>query len=176
MTYSLIEGLTALGAYGIIVIVNNNLYEYVERINLREEEDIGAPFYVLVPVLGIAYLAGFLGYIILNSDVIIAENTEIFVFLSLFFIVAITHFKLFGEITLRYIKEEKICKQFTPFVCAFWAFAFGYFMQSPDAIRAIGMLSIFSIPVISAIIPKSIKKLEYIKKYAKKAFYRKADR
>lgn len=176
MTYSLIEGLTALGAYGIIVIVNNNLYEYVERLNLREEEDIGTPFSALVPVLGIAYLAGFLGYIILNSDVIIAKNTEPFVFLSLFFIVAITHFKLFWEITSCYIKEKKIRKQFTPFVCAFWALVYGYFMQSPDAIRATALFSIFSIPLISAIIPKSIKKLEEIKKYAKKAFCRKADR
>ena len=81
MMYSLIEGLTALGAYGIIIIANNGLYDFIKNTFLSGNGEVD-PFSVsayLLPVLGIAYLAGFLGYIILNSEVILIGNVEIYV-------------------------------------------------------------------------------------------------
>jgi hypothetical protein len=79
--YSLIEGLTALSAYGILIIANSNLYDYTKNIPLpeNEEADVDSVVVYLLPVLGITYLAGFLGYIIINSEVIIIRNIEIYI-------------------------------------------------------------------------------------------------
>ena len=157
MVYSLIEGLTALGAYGIIMIANNSLYDFTRNIFLSENEktDVLTVFVYFLPVLGIAYLAGFLGYIIINSEVVIVENLKLYVSLALVLTIAITHFKLFWDINSSFIREKEINKRFTPFVCAFWAGVFSYFMTSPDVIRATIMLSIQFLPLISKyIIPR----------------------
>jgi hypothetical protein len=157
MMYSLIEGLTALGAYGIIIIANNGLYDFIKNTFLSGNGEVD-PFSVsayLLPVLGIAYLAGFLGYIILNSEVILIGNVEIYVSFALVCTIAITHFKLFININSTFISEKKLCKLFTIFVCSLWAVVFSYFMCSPDAIKANVMVSILFLPFISKyIIPR----------------------
>lgn len=157
MMFSLIEGLTALGAYGIIIIANNGLYDFIKNTFLSGNGEVKAysVSFNLLLVLGIAYLAGFLGYIILNSEVILIGNVEFYVSLALIFTIAITHFRLFIDINSTFISEKKLCERFTPFVCALWAGVFSYFMSSPDVIKATVMVSIQFLPFISKyIIPR----------------------
>ncbi|RZB29425.1 MAG: hypothetical protein AEth_01153 [Candidatus Argoarchaeum ethanivorans] len=157
MMFSLIEGLTALGAYGIIIIANNGLYDFIKNTFLSENGEVNefSVFVNFLPVLGIAYLAGFLGYIILNSKVILIENLGAFVALALIFTIAITHFELFADINSTFIREKKLCKRFTAVVCCLWGVVFLCFMSSPDVIKATAMVFIQFLPFISKyIIPR----------------------
>ena len=54
MMYSLIEGLTALGAYGIIIIANNGLYDFIENIFLSGNGEVDALYlysYITFPAI-----------------------------------------------------------------------------------------------------------------------------
>lgn len=157
MDYSLVEGLAALGSYGIILIVNNTLCDLTKNMALSkdEAENVFVFFLNLLSIIGIAYLAGFLGYIIINSEVVIVENLKLFVTIALIITIVITHFDVFNKITSSFIREKDRNNRFIPFVCAFWSVVFSLFMLSPSVLRATAMLSIQFLPVISKyIIPR----------------------
>ena len=151
MTYSLIEGLTAVSAYGVILIANTMLIEHIIKILLTENEDADsfAVYIYLIPLLGIAYLAGFLGHIILNSEFVIIENLKLFISLALALTIAVTHFKLFSNINSSFIQEKSHKNQFTSIVCALWGAAYCLFMISPDLISATVLFPIIFLPLIS---------------------------
>ncbi len=151
MMYSLIEGLTALGAYGIVIIANTNLCNFTKNILPLENEEADAlsvSFRLLI-VLGITYLAGLLGYIIINSEVLIVANLKLFILIGLIFTIIVTHFELFWKINYSFIKEKNTNKRFTPIVCAFWSMVYSCFMTSPEVISATTMLPILFLPYIA---------------------------
>ncbi len=154
--YSLTDGLTALGAYGIIVVANNIWYESFKNI-LYEDNDtpIFNAHLFLLPVLGIAYITGFLVYIILNSEIILVSNLKLFISLGLVLTIAITQFRLIWNISSYFIKDKELHKRFTPYVCGYWGAIFFAFSYSPDVIKAVLMLLIQSLPIVSKyIVPK----------------------
>ena len=147
MTYLLSEGLTALGAYGILIIANNNIYDYMKETGLNKDKTASTA-YLLFPVLGIAYLAGSIGHIIMNSEVILFKNIGFFIEFSLIITIIIIHFKLFNDIISNHIKKEKSYNLFAGVVSALWTYMFFSFMNSPDEIKATVMTLILLLPLI----------------------------
>lgn len=161
MAYSLIDGLTALGAYGIIILANNSLCDLVKnRLSQPDDETVFGVFIYLLPVVGVSYLAGSLGYIIVNSEVIMMANLKLHISLALILTIAVAQFKLFWDINSYFIKDKKLNKRFTPYVCGFWGAVFGGFLLSLDIIRATLMLSIQFLPLISKYIIPNIHKIK----------------
>lgn len=150
MVYSLTDGLTALGAYGIIIIANTNLCGSIkERLPIDSKIPAGAICLMLFPIVGIAYLSCFLGYIIINSEVIMMDYLKFYIGIALFFTIVINHFDLFSKINSYFIKEKTLNKRFSTFVCVIWGFIFLSFMDSPNNIKATGMLSLLLFPLVS---------------------------
>ena len=172
MTYSLVEGLAAISAYGILLIANNFWSEYIRKslksaiestkdLTIKGRRAVMIPHifstvFNLIPVLSIAYLAGFLGYIATNSEVIIIENYSIFITICLVLTIALPHFRVFRDIILLgrfgYLHHysDMQSNYITFFVCCYWFGLFANFMLSPNIICANGMLFILLLPVIFA--------------------------
>lgn len=162
MVYSLIEGLTALGAFGILIIVNNNIYDYIKRTELNKDEKITA-MYLFFPILGIAYLTGFLGHIIINSEFILVKNIDFFILFALILTIVITHFKLFDDLISNYFEGTTRLK-LSGIVCAIWTGLLILFMTSPNQKNAVSLFIVFLFPIMLRISPK-------LKEYDKKNNY-----
>lgn len=162
MVYSLIEGLTALGAFGILIIVNNNIYDYIKRTELNKDEKITA-MYLFFPILGIAYLTGFFGHIIINSEFILVKNIDFFILFALILTIVITHFKLFDDLISNYFEGTTRLK-LSGIVCAIWTGLLILFMTSPNQKNAVSLFIVFLFPIMLRISPK-------LKEYDKKNNY-----
>ena len=152
MVYSLIEGLTALGAFGILIIVNNNIYDHFKRTELNKDEKITS-MYLFYPILGIAYLTGFLGHIIINSEFILVKNVNLFILLSLILTIAITHFKLFDDLISNYF-EGATRSTLLGIVSSIWSVLLILFVTSPNQKNAFQLFIIFLLPIMLSISPK----------------------
>lgn len=152
MVFSLIEGLTALAAFGILIIVNNNIYDYIKRTELNKDKNITA-MYLFFPILGIAYLTGFLGYIIINSEFILVKNIDLFILVALILTITITHFRLFNDLISNYY-EGTIRLNLLGIVSGIWGGLLISFMQSPTDKKAVLFFFIFLLPIMLWISPK----------------------
>lgn len=152
MVYSLIEGLTALGAFGILIIANNDIYNYIKKTELNRDKKITA-MYLLFPILGVAYLTGFLGHIIINSEVILVKGIELFILIALILIITITHFRLFDDLISNY-SEGAIRSKFSGLVSAIWGGLLISFMVSPNQKNAVLLFLILLLPIMLRISPK----------------------
>lgn len=150
MVYSLTDGLTALGAYGIIIIANTNLCGSIkERLPIDSKIPAGAISLMLFPIVGIAYLSCFLGYIIINSEVIMMDYLKFYIGMALWLTIIINHFELFSKINSHLIKEKTLNGRFSLFVGVIWGIIFSSFMYSPNNIIAGAMLSVLLFPLVS---------------------------
>jgi hypothetical protein len=152
LVYSLIEGLTALGAFGILIIVNNDIYNFFKRAGLNKDKKITSA-YLLYPILGITYLTGFLGHIITNSDFILIKNTQVYISIVLILTIIITHSKLFSDLISNYF-EGTIRSKLTAIVTTIWAGLFISFMILPTQKKAFLFLFILILPILLRISPK----------------------
>jgi len=152
LVYSLIEGLTALGAFGILLIVNNNIYDYIKRTELNKDEKITA-MYLFFPILGIAYLTGFLGHIIINSEFILVKNIDFFILFALILTIVITHVKLFDDLISNYF-EGTMRLKISSIVGAIWSVLLISFMRTPNQKNAFVLSIIFLLPIMLRISPK----------------------
>lgn len=150
MVYSLTDGLTALGAYGIIIIVNTNLCGSIkERLPIDSKIPAGVICVMLSPILGIAYLSSFIGYIIINSEVIMMDYLNFYIGMALWLTIIINHSELFSKINSHLIKEKTLNRRFSTFVNLSWSFIFLSFMISPNNIKARAMILFILFPFIS---------------------------
>jgi len=150
MKYSLIEGLAAIGSFGIIMIANNNLYSYIKRFLLPRNKEIyiDQALVYLVPSCGLAYLAGILAHIIANSHVIITKDLLLLIVLGLSLPFLVTYFRLFRDISLS-LCSKKPNSYFQGIVCAVWSYLFVKFIISPSMKYGISMLVfVLSLPFI----------------------------
>ena len=152
MAYSLIEGLTALGAFGILIIANNDIYNYIKKTELNRDKNVTA-MYLLLPILGIAYLTGFLGHIIINSEVILVKGIEFFILIALILIITITHFRLFDDLISNY-SEGTVRSKVSGLVSAIWGGLLISFMMSPNQKNAVLLFLILLLPIMLRISPK----------------------
>lgn len=160
--YSLTDGLTALGAYGITIIANNILYDSIKiKLSVDNSLSVVAAYVYFIPVLGIAYVAGFLGYIILNSEFIIVGNLKFFITFGLVITIVITHIRLISDINSYFIKEKGLTNRFTAYVCSFWGGIFTSFMLSPDITEANLMLLIQFLPIVSKHVVPRLSSIKY---------------
>ena len=149
-SFTLIEGLAALGAFGVMIIANNSLCRFIKGTFISEKDiDIlGIAFY-LWPLLGISYMTGFLGYVIINSEIIFLRNVDIFIAICLVLTIAVAHFDLFSLINSHFIVDDKVRMHFNGIICAYWGGILLAFMVSPNLTKAIAMIFILLLPLIS---------------------------
>jgi hypothetical protein len=150
MVYSLSDGLTALGAYGIIIIANTNLCSSInERLKGDSKKHASVICILLYPILGIAFLSSFLGYIIINSEVIMMDYLKFYIGMALWLTIIINHGELFSKINSYLIKEKTLDERFSVFIWVIWGIIFPSFMYSPNNIKASAMFFFMLFPIIS---------------------------
>jgi len=147
MEYTLIEGVSALGAFGILIIANNSLCKLLGKLlkfNTKSEKSIiGDALIWWLPIVGITYLSGFLGHIVSNSDMIFELKIKWLVILGLIFPLLIPHFEVFGYIINSYfqssqgkLKNRKYLKYFIDMLigaaCGGWAGLLSKFIDKPN--------------------------------------------
>ncbi|ADB58802.1 hypothetical protein Arcpr_1758 [Archaeoglobus profundus DSM 5631] len=159
VSFTLIEGSTALGAFGVIIIANNSLYEFIRRnfIKFDKEKgnidttDIIGFVLLLCAILGILFITGFIGYVIVHSKIIFLKDVEIVEFFVTFCFIAtilIPHAYIFLSLNSYFIRNYKIR-------CCLSALLGGYlggtivrFMYAPDLMTAVAMALILLYPLI----------------------------
>ena len=159
MVYTLTEGLAALGVFGILIIANDNIYQHIKSIRLNQDIKIMGELF-LYPVLGIAYLTGFLVHVIINSKFILVENLELYIILPLILNIVIVHYNIFDDLISNHL-EGVTKSKVTVIVSVIWAFLLYRFIILPNGMNALWLLSII---LLSIILPISPKLNEYRKK------------
>ncbi len=153
MKYSLIEGLAALASFGVVLLANNDLYRYVRRFLLPKNSKIGidTAFFHLVPSLGLAYLAGILGRIVIKSDILLDLDKLLMlaVVLGLSMPFLVTFHRLFSDIISAL--SEKRGSLFKRAMFAVWGGLFvGFVVSSWYIWYGLAMfIFIFLLPPIS---------------------------
>lgn len=144
MEFSLIEGLSAIGAYGIIILANSNLcnrFSSAISKQIREKQKSLSVLMVILmffSILGISYLAAFLGYIIINSNIIIYWYLSYIIGFGLIMTMLVPQFEVMflypfiisfkGQLTYKDFKKTKGLIAFAICIWIFWPISFIIFM------------------------------------------------
>jgi len=154
MEYNLIEGLSAVGAFGIVILANANLCNrFSEKINNRVKESTFTDNLIFIlaffSILGISYIAGFLGFIIINSKVIIYPYLIYFIGFSLLITILLPQFSFYLEAPLKITLSIGLIKKNSSafarsliLACSimiYWPIMLGLFMFTLSEYALIGM-------------------------------------
>lgn len=132
MAYSILEGLSALAAFGILIVANTNLCTYVKKhLNAPSSLYVISAFIFTLPLNGIVYLSGFLGSVAVNSELISMKNTAYFILMSLLFTIVLPHIEIIYMITNRF-PIKKHARHITGIASGIWSLIFFRFADNPN--------------------------------------------
>lgn len=144
-----------------LIIANSSICKFIKDV-IQEYKGCNPAIITiyLSPIIGIAYLAGFVGNIIVNSKIILFRDCSMFISTSLTLTILASNLNLFNNIISIYIKEKNKRNIFSGTTGAYWGYVLTKFMISPNKINSYLLLLILLLPTSLEIISNIINSLK----------------